>query len=468
MRSFPLSLVFMSISTFTLLLATEAYSQSRVQILNADHLEGFSGESGTGRMLAGNVHLKVDNTFIEADTVYQYLDLDEIRAFGNIQVTTPTQRIWSDKAVYNYVIDESNFENRVVIVTENVSIFSSQAYYSFFNEIALFPNRLKLEDERGLLFADSGEYYAKQDSAVFRGNVQFADSTQYVEADSMFSNRVSEYYELHGRVFLLDVENRTRLTGNYVERDSMGRRLLQGDARLIRINEDATDSTFMHADVIEMTELDSTYVTQAEGDVRIWSPRYSTRSDSSRYIDDEEYFFLWGNGNIWYDDTQLTGQQIIIRFLYENLESIDSTERPFAVLQDTLTGRLNQLKGDSISVFFVDGNLTSLTGRPNARIFYHMKTQENEPDGGIEMTSESAVFYFEDGDLSDFKAFTNIEGTVHPESPEVLSLHLEGMIWTPERRPERPSSTIRQRLEPIPDEPLFKLPDRFIEYLSGR
>lgn len=439
-------------------------SQSRVQILQADQLEGFSGDLGPGRKLTGNVQLRIQDSMIEADSVFQYMDLDEIRAFGNIQVTTPRETIWSDRAIYNYLIDDSNFESRVIIVTENVTIFSTQAYYSFNSEIAQFPAKLRLEDERGILLADSGIYFSEQDSAVFRGNVQFADSTQYVEADSMFSNRVSEYYELHGRVFMLDTENRTRLAGDYAERDSLGRRLIKGDARLIRMNEEATDSTYMWAHLIEVTEHDTTFITQASDDVRIWSPEYSTRSDSSSYIDSTEDFYLIGNGNIWYQDIQLTGQHILIRFMDEALDRIDATLEPFAVFQDTLTGRLNQLRGDSIAVFFNDGDLNLITGRPDARIFYHMKNQDEEPDGGIELTAESAFMYFEDGELVDFKAYVNIDGIVHPESQDVLSKHLEGFVWTPERRPPVPVTILIQRLELIPDDRPFDLPRRYLQY----
>lgn len=440
------------------------HTQSRVQIIQAEQLEGFSGELGPGRKLAGNVKLRIEDSLIEADSVFQFLDLDEIRAFGNIQVTTPRETIWSDRAVYNYLIDDSNFENRVIIVTENVTIFSSQAYYSFGSEIAEFPVKLRLEDKRGTLIADNGIYYTRQDSAVFRGNVQFADSTQYVEADSMFSNRVNEYYELHSRVFMLDTGNRTRLSGDYAERDSLGRRLIKGDARLIRLNEEATDSTHMRADLIELTEQDTTFITQASGDVSIWSPEYATRSDSSSYLDSSEEFFLIGDGNIWYKDIQLTGQHILILFRDEALDRIDATQEPFAVFQDTLTGRLNQLRGDSIAVFFDNGDLRLINGRPDARLFYHMKNQDDEPDGGIELTAQSAFMYFSEGELVDFKAYVNIDGTVHPESPDVLGKRIEGFVWTPERKPLKPTEPLRQRLDPIPDQRPFEYPAKYLEY----
>ncbi|MFU8860627.1 MAG: OstA-like protein [Cyclonatronaceae bacterium] len=439
-------------------------SQSRVQIIQAEQLQGFSGEFGPGRKLTGNVQLRIEDSFIEADSVFQFLDLNEIRAFGNIQVTTPRETIWSDRAVYNYLIDDSNFENRVIIVTENVTIFSSQAYYSFGSEIAEFPAKLRLEDKRGTLLADNGIYYTRQDSAVFRGNVQFADSTQYVEADSMFSNRVNEYYELHSRVFMLDSENRTRLSGDYAERDSLGRRLIKGDARLIRLNEEATDSTHMSADLIEVTELDTTFVTQASGNVSIWSPEYATLSDSSSYLDSTEEFFLIGDGNIWYRDIQLTGQHILILFRDEALDRIDATLEPFAVFQDTLTGRLNQLRGDSIAVLFNNGDLSLINGRPDARIFYHMKNQNDEPDGGIELTARSAFMYFDEGEMVDFKAFVNIDGTVHPESSDVLGKKIEGFIWTPEKKPLKPTEPLKQRLDTIPDLRPFEFPAKYLLY----
>jgi lipopolysaccharide export system protein LptA len=453
-----------------LLLPAQAYqtatAQSRVQILQAEQLDGFTGNLGPGRKLSGNVHLRIDDSYIEADSVFQYLDLDEIRAFGNIQVTTARETIWADSAIYNYLVDESLFRSRVVIVTENVTIFSPLAHYNFNTETARFPGIVRLEDERGILQAESGVYYSERDSAIFRGNVQFADSTQYVEADSMFSNRVSEYYELYGRVFMHDTENRTKLTGDYAERDSLGRRLIRGNAHLQRINEEATDSTFMWADLIEVTEMDTTWITSARGDVKIWSTNYSTLSDSSSYIEYLEEFYLIGGANIWYDDTQLTGQHILISLVDDTIDRIDSTGEPFAVFQDTLTGRLNQLRGDSIAVLFREGELYRISGRPDARVFYHMKNRDKEPDGGIELRGESAELFFEGGELVDFKAYVNIDGTVHPESDQVLGMRIEGFVWTPESKPLQPVSGPAQRLAPVSGERPFSFPDRYMLYLS--
>ena len=185
-------------------------------------------------------------------------------------------------------------------------------------------------------------------------------------------------------------------------------------------------------------------------------------------MDSSEEFFLIGDGNIWYKDIQLTGQHILILFRDEALERIDATIEPFAVFQDTLTGRLNQLRGDSIAVFFNNGDLSLINGRPDASIFYHMKNQDDEPDGGIELTAQSAFMYFNEGELVDFKAYVNIDGTVHPESPDVLGKRIEGFVWTPERKPLKPTEPLKQRLDPIPDLIPFEYPVKYLQFTAER
>jgi hypothetical protein len=146
-----------------------------------------------------------------------------------------------------------------------------------------------------VLVADSGYYYNALDSAVFRGNVQVADSLQYIEADSMFTRRSDEYYELHGRVFLDDQENRTRLTGGFVLSDSTGYRRVEGGSRMRRISEDLSDTTFLWADWLEVHQKDTINTFSAYDEVHIWTESYSSISDTAHYDDAVEQFILEGD-----------------------------------------------------------------------------------------------------------------------------------------------------------------------------
>ncbi|MDZ7680737.1 MAG: OstA-like protein [Fodinibius sp.] len=111
---------------------------------------------------------------------------------------------------------------------DSTTLFGNSVDYRFSTKVAHFLDEIRLEDQRGTLLANSGFYYREADSAEFRGQVQLADSLQYLEGDSLFSNRSNEYYELYGDIYGNDRENNSMIQGNYLESDSTGRRLLRG------------------------------------------------------------------------------------------------------------------------------------------------------------------------------------------------------------------------------------------------
>lgn len=439
----------------------KAEAQNRVRILQSDHLEGLTTEDGRVRKLTGNVRLETDDFTIVCDSARQYLDLDELRAFGNIDIESDRERIWSDKATYDLVSEVTHFEGRVIMQSENALLFSDEVFYSFATEIALFPDYLRLEDDRGVLVADSGYYYNALDSAIFRGNVQVADSLQYIEADSMFTNRADEYYELHGRVFLDDAEQQTRLTGQFVLSDSTGYRRVEGGSRMRRINEDQTDTTFQWSEWMEVHQKDTINTFTAYENVHIWSESYSSLSDTADYDDQTEKFILTGDPRLWYDEMQLTGPYILIQVEDDSLRYLRSHERPFAVQRDTSIDRLNQVTGDTLYIEFREGTVSFMEVFPQANVLYFVKDSDGNADGAIEMTAEFIKLLFDGGELDDVIARRNVDGTFHPENPDVENKRIDGFVWEPELRPMRPDEPMQSRLPPIPGERPFELPDRY-------
>ena len=446
-----------------ILVPEEAEAQNRVRILAADQLEGEQTEDGTIRKLLGNVRLETDDFIIAADSAYQYIDLNELRAFGNIQIDLENETIWSDYAYYHLGQEISEFEGRVVMQGTDATLFSDFVEYSFLTKIAIFPNALRLEDEQGTLISESGIYFNEQDSAVFRGNVQIADSVQYVEADSLFTNRAARYYELFGQVYMDDFENRVTLSGDYVESDSTGYRLIEGNSRMRRINEDYSDTTHINAHRLETWQSDTTYTFTGYDNVEIWTQNYSSLSDSATYDQALDLFTLTGDPRTWYENIQLTGPRIEIQLEDDLVRSLLSFPRPFSVQEDTLTGRLNQVLGDTIFVNFENGRIDYIDIITQAHLLYHTKDEDQNPDGGIDMTSTTIKMLFMEGELEDVKSYENINGTFLPESTQLPERRLEGFFWDPDLKPLRPETEIQRRLPDIPEENPFELPRRYLE-----
>lgn len=448
-----------------LILPEIVVSQSRVEIIRADRAEGATINGENVRKILGNVILRIENMEMEADSAYQYVGQSRFQAF-NVQLETEDEIIWADMLNHNTQTEYSELRGRVIIQSDQNTLFSEEVDADMPNDLAIFTVPVRFEDERGTLIAESGLYYQELDSAVFRGNVQLADSTQYLEADSLFMNRSEDLYEMFGRVFADDYEERTTFSGDYLYADSSGYRLLTTDAWLMQVNEEQTDTTHLLAEKIELQETDSVSTMDSYENVRIWSPRFSAVADTANYRDDLDQFILRSNPAIWQKNIQLSGPLIEAYMENDEIRFLRSYTRPIAVQEDTLTGRLHQMTGDTLHAYFNNSVIDSIEVFDNTEIIFHQRDESDEPDGLIELMSAGpSIMRFLEGEFDFFKAERNIDGTYLPENPANIDRQLDNFRWNPEMRPQEPD--IRSpRLPEIPEERPFELPPRYVRFME--
>lgn len=440
---------------FMILIPIDSYAQTLVDIIRSDRQQRTQTADGFIQKLTGNVKLQTPDVSIEADSAWHYIELGEIHGFGNLRIETERETIWADKIIYDIDAEISSLTGNVIIRTPSADIYSATALYSFLTEIALFNDPIWMKDENGVLQANDGVYFSQSDSAIFRGNVQLADSTQYIEADSMFTNRATEDYKLYGNVYLQDDENRSRITGDYVEADSTGRRLIDGNSVLMRVSADLSDTTWLWSDKINITKIDTFYITDAQGDVQLWENKYASRSDSSRYDEQQELIELRTNPVVWYEDIELNGDEIDIQLRNDTLETLKAIGNPFAAQRDSLTARLHQMSGDILTVFFEDDQVDKIHIYDNAELLLHATDSNDDPDGAINVRGSKIYIYFEDGDVDRMRVEENVDGLALDESPDLEQMQIPGFRWAPERRPQRPESEILPRLPPVTLTPPF-------------
>jgi len=452
---------------FLTVLPNRSEAQNRVNILDADRGDGAVVDGEFVRKLLGNVLLETEQMVMEADSVYLFSEQDMLHAF-NIQIETEKEMIWADTLYYNTQTDYSELRGRVIVQSENNTVFSENMDAALALELIIFSDPVRFEDERGTLLAESGLYYQDVDSAAFRGNVQLADSTQYLESDSLFMNRQDDLYELYGRVYAEDFEDNVIFTGDYLYADSTGYRLLTGDdAWLMELSENEADTTHLLAKKIELLETDTTSTMDAFEDVRIWSTKFSAIADTALYRDHEEKFELRSNPKLWQKNIQLTGPVIEAHLENSDIRFLSSYPRPIAVQEDTVTGRLHQMAGDTLHAYFNDSVVERIVVFDESEIIFHQRDENDEPDGLIELIAQgSSTMHFLDGEFDFFKAERNIDGSYLPESTENVNRQLDNFSWDPEQKPERPMIQT-PRLPAIPEERPFELPPRYVRYLES-
>lgn len=465
-------IIFLSVLSF----AGQVQAQNSINILEANRIVGGSYQGERVQKILGNVHLKTSNMEMFCDSAYKYVNKNEIHAFGNIQINTKTEKIWADSLTYFTDVDFSQLRGRVIIEADSTTLFGNKVDYRFTTKTAHFLDEIRLEDQRGTLLANSGFYYRQADSAVFRGKVQLTDSMQYLEGDSLFSNRQKKYYELYGDIYGHDRENDSMIQGNYLESDSTGRRLLTGnDAWLKSFETDTSDSTQADTTHIrakkilsleERTPRDTSAIVFGYDSVRIWSPNFSSVSDTSKYNNKTNTFELWSKAKAWYQQVQLSGPYIQAKLKNGDIDSLKSYPRPFSVQQDTSIDRLNQITGDTLHADFQDGALNQIYVWGNSHLLRFTKNNQGKPDGAIDLTAPSIRIFFENGELTEMKAMGPVNGSYLPESEKTANRRLDGFIWTPKLRPQRPKKHMQRRFPPISDEVFFELPKRYIQHLK--
>lgn len=464
-----------AICLLTVVAAQNSRAQNQVNILQADSIQGGSFEDEKVRKILGNVYLESKNMEMYCDSAYQFVNKSEIRAYGNIQINTEEEKIWADSLTYFTDVDFSQLRGRVIIEADSTTLFGNSVDYRFSTRVAHFIDKIRLEDQRGTLLADSGYYYREADSANFRGHVQLSDSLQYLEGDSLFSKRDERYYELYGEIFGNDRENNSIIQGNYLEADSTGRRLLEGNAWLKSFETDTSDSaqadtTHIRAKAIlskkEYSKKDTTDIVYGYQNVRIWSPSFSAVADTSKYTDQTDSFELWSNAKAWHENVQLTGPYIKAKIRNGNIDSLKSYPRPFSVQQDTSIERLNQITGDTLHADFDNGTLKEIYVFGNSELLRFIKNEQDQPDGGIDLSAPQIRIFFENGELVEMKATGAIDGSYLPESQKTAERQLKGFAWNPDLRPQRPKEKMERRFPPIPQKLFFEFPRRYIKHLT--
>ncbi|GAB5408656.1 MAG: hypothetical protein BalsKO_10210 [Balneolaceae bacterium] len=414
-----------------------------------------------------DARMSLGDVTMVCDSAWQFLNRNELQAFGNIQIDTSTENIWADTLYYYTNQDLSKLRGRVIIKQDSTLLFGEKVNYNFLTKVAYFEEGIRLEDDQGILTALKGTYFQNQDSAVFRNRVQISDSAQYAEGDSLFINREREYLELFNNVFVIDSTNNGLLTGDYLEADSTGRRYVLGNGYLRNIDSDSTsfDTTHIYASELQMIENDSTSTISGYKDVSVWSVNFSSLSDSLFYNDQTQLFELNGKPKAWHKNIQLSGPFISVQMDSGQVNELRSFVGAFAIQEDSLTGRLHQLKGDSLFAYFDSGSVSEILMYPNSEILYHTKNEADEPDGAMESASPKTILYFESGELAQAKMEKN-EGLFLPEYEGLIDRKLDGFEWNPELRPQRTIIQPKPKWEPISLERPFELPRRFLAFMK--
>lgn len=444
-----------------------AQSKDRITIERTDSLQGLMIDGQRVNRLFGNVRLRDRDRVFESDSAYLYPDVDRFQAWGNLQITGSKDIIWANELVYTAQDDIAELLGQVIISQDSLTLQSSYAKYFFNTEIAEFPDKIQLNDARSILIADSGIFYSSKDSAVFIGNIQLADSSSYLEGDTLRYNRTSQEFWIHGSIFGINEPDSIRFSGSMIYGDSTGYKQIIGEAIIEKVSGTEPDSSYYFAQMIEYYRDDDSYRVRAMGNASLWSVEYAASADSVWFEEEQNKAELLGLAKIWKDRLELSGSKLEIYLSNSTLDSIKAIRNPFIVMQDSVHGRLHQLRGEIIEMYFDSTGIRTISIPRKTQLLYFPLSDDDQADGAIRVQVQTLSIQFENNEIIEINGYEAPDGEFFEESDQVANLRLEGFIYTPELRPNRPTIRPEPRLKrPKLDQKLIVLPIMYLVYLE--
>jgi lipopolysaccharide export system protein LptA len=449
-----------------------AYSQSKVEIINADSFE-FDEDLGNGaKRLLGNVQFRQDDVLMFSDSAYYY-DNNALDAFGNIHInkndsvhlygdflkydgnsklasvtgkvvtlkdktmTLTTSKLdfnmQSNIGYYNnkgkivtkentltsqngyYYSSQKNlfFKKDVVLVNPDYKMYSDSLRYNTNTETAFFSGPTNIVSEANRIYCENGWYNTKQDKAQFNKNAWLKNKEQKLHGDSLYYDSKNGYGKALKNVEVLDSAQKISIRGNFLEYFEVSEKSIVTD-HAVMIQYFKTDTLYLHADTLKAT-YDSTYFA-------LKKIKESEELKNNKGKKDKKV-------KVQMEDSVASAHRLIyahykVKFFKNDLQGLcdslvysaaDSLMRLFK--KPMLWSDANQLTAELINIKLYDGKIYQLRMNTNAYIISQYDSLRFNQIKGKKM-----IGYFTENDLRKIDVMGNGETVYYIKDDEDGSL----------------------------------------------
>jgi lipopolysaccharide export system protein LptA len=292
-------------------------------------------------------------------------------------------------AVFTDFVDSVRLDNKAkqfVLTTDSLE-------YDTGTKIAYIVSRTVIVSDSGCVFSDSGWYDTDMErSALYnRSTVVSKDGSKRITADSLHYDRMNNYTEAFGNMFLDDTVRRAIITGNYGFYDGASEFAFATDsARMIEYSQG--DSLFLHADTLLMRTVDSVREIIAYRGVRFFRTDFQGVCDSMYFNTGDSTLSMYRNPVVWNTGYQVFGDTIHVLMNDSTVERMVVRDFAFSV-QEVDTAHYNQLKGKIMTALFRDGEVYRLDVEGNAEALYYPIDENDGAYIGLLRTTGSYITF---------------------------------------------------------------------------
>lgn len=373
----------------------ELLQASTMQRVNVEADISDPNNEGSYLMFDKDVHLKQGDVHLYADRVYQFVDLDLLRLYGNVTIFDDSVKVRFEEGEYN---------------TDTKDLLVSSPFNIDYDGRNFSASYLK-----GNL--DDDVYFAK-------GDVEVSDSMSYAYADSLFFDRVNERAWLYGEAFMSDTVNMLTMRGSELEyRLDTDEFFGYKDASVFESNKAGKKRFEVFAGQIK-GDINAGTLT-ASKQVYVEQDSSSAWCDSLFYDDSLQVVEFYGNGHLRYKNINMFGPEMYLDFYRDKLGTLKIPREPRLTLSEKgyigedkikRTEQISNVKAkDLLLKFNKDDQPEWMNMRGMVESEYHV-FKDSVYKGLNTMSSDTLHIVFDDADVSDLFAIFGVEGRFDPDT----------------------------------------------------
>ncbi|KAA3617267.1 MAG: hypothetical protein D8M58_03225 [Calditrichaeota bacterium] len=331
-------------------------SNSKIRIIHADLNLGKKIQGEQIRILKGSVHVVKDTVHMYCDSAYYFEAKNTLELLGSVVVNNGHRTIKAKKIIYFPDDELTECIGNVRATSETDSLFTNRLVYN-----------LKRSEATA---TDSVYLWSKEDNVHITGDYGYFD-------------KKNSYFRI------------------------------KNNAHFIQVDSAKGDSFQVKSEKLEYFG-DTLKYAYAEDSVKIWQGGLKAFCDTSWYYSKTEIAWLKGNPITWFENNELKGKEIKVKFDSSEVKHLDVFgEAQAKTINDSIPNEYNLLKGKSIEFFINERRPDLVISRLNASSKYYLS--ENADKGINYSTSDSIYVFFKAGKLDSIEIIGGAEGTYYPD-----------------------------------------------------
>ncbi|MBB6610863.1 LPS export ABC transporter periplasmic protein LptC [Pontibacter sp. Tf4] len=472
----------------------------RVELIGADSLVGATINGRRVSKLIGNVRFKQRETYLSADSVYQFEGNTQIMdAYGNVRMvqgdtltitgdqahydgikrtarmtgnvvmrdpsmtlTTPSldydlntkiatyteggvivdpeNRLESRRGSYNTNTKELNFQQNVKVRTADYNITAENMRYNTLTKVVYFLGPTVIKGQRGDLYAEQGTYNTITKISNFGRNAYILTPEYRLGGDELYYDQNTGYGVARKNVSLRSLKDDVTVRGQLGRywRDR-GVAKVSGSPVMESIME--TDTLFLAADSLISREAqgpNGKSMLFAFNNVKIFKKDLQGKCDSLSFNRTDSVMHMNVKPVLWSENNQLVADTIHMYLRNRNIDRMYMYSNAFMASEDTLQN-YNQVKGRNMVAFFTDGDLKRVNVNGNGESIYFAIENDTTLTGMNKAICSNMVLLFAENKLNRISFLVNPDASfIPPHELQPTDRQLEGFAWLGELRPTRP------------------------------